>query len=48
MEKQINQECQCTYPCSRHGDCQACLAYHIKTGTKTNCGRDENTEREGK
>jgi len=31
--------CKCPYSCSRHGDCQACMEYHRKSGSKTNCGR---------
>lgn len=34
MEKTINQNCPCTSNCVRHGDCEACQAYH-KEGLTT-------------
>ncbi len=24
----INKNCKCTYPCSKHGNCAQCVAYH--------------------
>jgi len=24
-------KCTCTYPCSRHGKCCECVAYHLKS-----------------
>ncbi|MCL2801150.1 MAG: DUF1326 domain-containing protein [Treponema sp.] len=39
MPDQINKSCKCTYPCNRHGDCKACIAYHVKTGSSTSCGK---------
>ncbi|MBU1538118.1 hypothetical protein KKF84_22595 [Myxococcota bacterium] len=29
--------CNCTYPCSRHGKCCECLAYHRKNGELPAC-----------
>ena len=40
MREQNNKSCKCSYPCSRHGDCQVCQEYHRKDGSKTNCGKD--------
>jgi len=34
-----NPKCPCTYPCSRHGNCEACQKYHRTEGTKTACGK---------
>jgi hypothetical protein len=42
MPEQINKSCKCSYPCSRHGNCQACQEYHRKDGSLTNCGKDGN------
>jgi len=39
MSDQKKEPCKCTYPCSRHGDCEACIAYHLKSGSKTSCGK---------
>lgn len=36
---EINKDCKCSYPCSRHGDCKACMEYHRKDGSRTNCGK---------
>ena len=36
-EKQINENCPCTNPCVRHGDCEACQANH--KGGLTACQR---------
>jgi len=41
MTKDKNPSCKCTYPCPRHGDCKACIEYHVKTGSSTNCGKRE-------
>ncbi len=30
-------DCPCTWPCERHGDCDACKAYHHGQGQKTAC-----------
>ncbi len=31
-------DCPCTWPdCPRHGDCDACKAYHHGMGQKTSC-----------
>ncbi len=31
-------DCPCTWPgCPRHGDCDACKAYHHGMGQKTTC-----------
>jgi hypothetical protein len=27
-DNNINIECNCTYPCSKHGKCCECIAYH--------------------
>lgn len=50
MSDQNNKLCKCTYPCNRHGDCEACQAYHIKCGSKTHCGVSAKTKKpkEGK
>ncbi|MCL2805969.1 MAG: hypothetical protein FWD26_08530 [Treponema sp.] len=40
MPDKPNASCKCTYPCSRHGNCKACIEYHSKTGSKTSCGKD--------
>jgi hypothetical protein len=45
MPEQINQSCKCTYPCSRHGNCEACQEYHRKDGSRTNCGKDGRTQK---
>lgn len=29
--------CTCTYPCSRHGKCCECVAYHRKSGEVPGC-----------
>jgi hypothetical protein len=37
-EKKTNPDCPCTWSdCSRHGDCEACRAYHHAKGQKTTC-----------
>jgi len=36
-EKKINKDCPCTSSCVRHGDCEACQAYH--KGGMTVCQR---------
>ena len=41
MAEKNNTECKCPYSCKRHGDCKACQDYHRKTGSSTNCGKDE-------
>jgi hypothetical protein len=34
--------CPCTYPgCPRHGDCDACRAYHHAHGEQTSCERQK-------
>jgi len=40
MAEQINESCKCPYSCGRHGNCKACVEYHSKSGSKTNCGKD--------
>jgi len=40
MPEQKNTSCKCPHACNRHGDCEACQKYHLKIGTKTNCGKD--------
>jgi hypothetical protein len=30
-------ECACTYPCSRHGKCCECIAYHRRMGEVPGC-----------
>lgn len=37
MAKEINENCPCTSKCSRHGDCEACQAYHASS--QTTCQR---------
>ncbi len=38
MAANTKQDCPCTYPgCPRHGDCEACKAYHHGNGEKTSC-----------
>ncbi len=40
MSKNINKDCPCpNTSCSRHGDCDACIAAHAAKGGKTKCGR---------
>lgn len=40
-EGTINEDCPCDYPgCERHGDCEACKAYHHGQGQKTCCERE--------
>jgi len=29
--------CTCTYPCSRHGKCCECVAYHRRSGEVPGC-----------
>lgn len=31
--KEINADCPCTADCHRHGDCDACQAYHANSQT---------------
>ena len=31
------QACTCTYPCSRHGKCCECIAYHRRMGEVPGC-----------
>jgi hypothetical protein len=34
------KKCPCAYEdCDRHGNCDACKAYHRATGSKTTCER---------
>jgi len=40
-----NPDCKCSYPCNRHGDCKACMDYHRKDGSRTNCGKDPRKEK---
>jgi len=38
--KAERKECPCSYPdCERHGNCEACKAYHHGRGEKTSCER---------
>jgi len=30
-------ECTCTYPCSKHGKCCECIAYHKRMGEVPGC-----------
>ena len=30
-------QCPCTYPCSRHGKCCKCVAYHRRNGEVPGC-----------
>jgi hypothetical protein len=46
MPEQINNDCKCSYPCSRHGNCQACQEYHRKDGSLTNCGKSGNERKD--
>lgn len=39
MVKKLNENCPCTGKCARHGDCEACRAYHA--GGLTTCQRIE-------
>ncbi len=40
-EPQRTPDCPCTWPgCERHGDCEACKAYHHSTGQKTCCEKE--------
>ncbi len=32
-----NNDCTCTYPCSRHGKCCECIQYHKSTGEIPGC-----------
>lgn len=36
----LNDKCPCTLDCVRHGDCQACKAYHRRMGDLTACEID--------
>jgi len=39
-EKTKNPDCKChSVDCSRHGDCEKCMAYHKSNGSKTSCGK---------
>ncbi len=39
-ETTTRRECACTYPgCPRHGNCEACRAYHHAHGEPTACER---------
>jgi hypothetical protein len=31
------KKCTCTYPCSRHGKCCECVAYHRNSGEIPGC-----------
>ena len=33
----LSMNCSCTYPCSRHGKCCECLAYHQQAGEFPAC-----------
>jgi hypothetical protein len=46
MAKENN--CPCTYPCTRHGNCEACQEYHRKTSSSTCCGKTGNEKKDGK
>ena len=48
MSETKNQDCKCPYPCERHGDCVACLEYHKKDGSLTNCGKSGKEKGRGK
>jgi hypothetical protein len=43
MEKQMScqqntaMKCTCTYPCSRHGKCCECVAYHLRSNAFPAC-----------
>lgn len=40
MSNNVNKECPCpNVSCSRHGDCEACIAAHKAHGSKTKCGK---------
>ncbi len=32
-----DRKCNCTYPCSRHGKCCECVAFHKKYGELPGC-----------
>ena len=36
-DKNKAMKCSCTYPCSRHGICCECLAYHRRAGEFPAC-----------
>lgn len=38
------RECLCTYPCSRHGKCCECVAYHSRYGEFPACFFSEKAE----
>ena len=38
-------ECNCTYPCSRHGVCCECIAYHNRAGEFPACFFSDQTEK---
>jgi len=41
-EKKTNPDCPCTYSaCPRHGDCEACRAYHHAQGQATTCEKQK-------
>jgi hypothetical protein len=43
-KKARKEDCVCTYEgCPRHGDCEACKAYHHANGEKTACERKQAT-----
>ena len=33
----LSIQCSCTYPCSRHGKCCECVAYHQRAGEFPAC-----------
>jgi len=41
-EKEEKKKCPCTWPgCDRHGDCEACCAYHHALKQRTACEREQ-------
>lgn len=40
MKESNSEKCPCySINCIRHGNCEACQAYHKSHGSKTSCGK---------
>ena len=37
MKCSVKKECNCTYPCDKHGVCCECIAYHRKRNELPAC-----------
>jgi len=45
MDCNNRNTCACTYPCSRHGRCCECVAYHRRNGEVPSCFFSKEGER---